>query len=387
MKRVFVLSLFLCAFTCGLYAQAVDTTVCDVVKNPKSFDGKTVRIKGTVVAGFDQFIVKDGDCGYPVNGIWLSYPQGTKGKAGPVALLQLFPAHDFAGTVAAPTRTPVALEKSKDFKQFDSLLSQSHNKGTGVCLGCARNEVNATLVGRLDSVADTSVKHNAAGKAVSLGGFGNMNAYPARLVLQSVTGVSAKEVDFSASDAATKGGMTPISEDQGFYDPLAAAQKAAAGLGASPAGVSAQKDAAVYGKPGERNGTNGVFVASGIANEVSPKEEALNEHDSPDGVIYNCTFNTNRLDREAHTLAMLHLGHHVSDLRSPEIAQQTALPYILEYNAWMITTAASMGNGGKFLTLPGGFMVWNSSWPPADSTAKIVDAITNFLGKEAMLSR
>jgi len=36
------------------------------------------------------------------------------------------------------TRTPVTLDKSKDFKQFDSLLSQPHQKGLDMCLGCAR---------------------------------------------------------------------------------------------------------------------------------------------------------------------------------------------------------------------------------------------------------
>ena len=87
--------------------RSVDTTVCDVVKNPQSFNGKMVRIKGTVVAGFDEFVIKDSgpDCGYQVNGIWLSYPQGTKGKAGPVAVVEVQPAHNFAGTYTAPTRT------------------------------------------------------------------------------------------------------------------------------------------------------------------------------------------------------------------------------------------------------------------------------------------
>ena len=62
MKRIFGLGpVCVCACACGLYAQVVDTTVCDVLKNPKSFDGKIVRIKGTVVAGFDQFVVKDTD--------------------------------------------------------------------------------------------------------------------------------------------------------------------------------------------------------------------------------------------------------------------------------------------------------------------------------------
>ena len=89
MKRLFVVVCLLFGFGLGLHAQVVDTTVCDVVKKPEPFNGKMVRIKGTVVAGFDEFVIKDAkdpDCGFPVNAIWLSYPQGTKGRAGAAAI-------------------------------------------------------------------------------------------------------------------------------------------------------------------------------------------------------------------------------------------------------------------------------------------------------------
>ncbi|MGB6696148.1 MAG: hypothetical protein WBE56_18310, partial [Terracidiphilus sp.] len=63
MKRWFVVAFAMLGFACGVHAQVapqvVDTTVCDVVKKPAPFDGKMVRIKGTVIAGFDQFAIKD----------------------------------------------------------------------------------------------------------------------------------------------------------------------------------------------------------------------------------------------------------------------------------------------------------------------------------------
>src|ERR1700692_4539770 len=97
-------------------------------------------------------MVKGGGCGQQVNGIWLSYPEGTKAKSGPWTMLQLQPAKNFAGTVTAVERTPVQLDKNKDFKQFDALLA-APNKGNGMCLGCGRYAVSATLVGRLDGAA------------------------------------------------------------------------------------------------------------------------------------------------------------------------------------------------------------------------------------------
>jgi hypothetical protein len=210
-------------FGCDLYAQAaapVDTTVCDVVKKPQAFDGKIVRIKGTVVAGFDEFVIKDStdpNCGYPVNAIWLDYPAGTKGKAGPAAMLVIQPAKNFAGKFTPMARTPVTLDKSKDFKQFDSLLAQKHEKGADMCLGCTRYEVTATLVGRMDSVADATLERDATGKIVGFGGFGNMNAYPARLVLESVTDVTPKEIDYSKNDDETKGNEAGGGGDQRRY--------------------------------------------------------------------------------------------------------------------------------------------------------------------------
>jgi len=47
-------------------------------------------------------------------------------------------------------------------------------------------------VGRLDTVADASIKRDASGKIVGFGGFGNMNAYPARLVARIGVGRDAE---------------------------------------------------------------------------------------------------------------------------------------------------------------------------------------------------
>ena len=117
MKRLLALTAFATLAACGLHAQAVSTTVCDVMKNPASFDGKTVTIKGTVVASFDQFVLNDGDCNKEVSGIWLEYPAGSKAKAGPVVMVELQPAKNFAGTAAASNRAAVTLNKSKANKR------------------------------------------------------------------------------------------------------------------------------------------------------------------------------------------------------------------------------------------------------------------------------
>jgi hypothetical protein len=414
MKKVLILACLIFGFGCNLYSQAaapVDTTVCDVVKKPQALNGQIVRIKGTVIAGFDEFVITDAtdpNCGYPVNAIWLAYPPGTKGKAGPATMVEIQPAKNFTGTVTPPTRAAVTLDKGKDFKQFDSLLAQKHEKGADMCLGCTRYEVTATLVGRLDSVADATLKRDPSGKIVGFGGFGNMNAYPARLVLETVSDVTPKEIDFSKNDDETKGGATAGGNGADMYGAgpgcggggcvggggangidlngaIAAAQKAANGLAAGPPKDAAIRASAVYGKAGDHS--TGVFTANGPSNEASPADEQLGTKDSPDGVLFNCTFNSDRLQGDSLTRAVMHMGEHISELRNPDPGNESAPPYVLESDAWVVTAVSAALSGQKFLSLPGGYVIWDSNWSVADRTDKMESVLKDYLVNEAALGR
>lgn len=402
MRRLFALILFTCVATCGLYAQAIDTTVCAVLKDPASFDGKTVRIKGTVVAGFDQFVVNDADCGDDVNGIWLAYPSGTKAKSGPAAIVELEPAHDFAGKVAPEAHPAVPLTRDKEFKQFDMLLSQRHDQNGGVCLGCPRYRVQATLVGRLDAVATAGVQRDASGKIVGLDGFGNLNDYPVRLILESVADVTPEQINYSASDAAVKKAQPnstgesdmwrAMATDQGFsegsdqaqrfLDPIATSQKLAAALAPSPTADQIKVDVALLPKGKEQNG---VTIGYGTVNEAATV--ARGTVDSPDGVLYICTFNRDRLPDLALTFALLHAMQQVSDIRSPRPGNDNAPLYFFESNAWMVTATGAAAAGTEYLTLPGGYLIWNAHWPDALKTGNIESALNDFLAKEDLLAK
>lgn len=380
MKRLLVTTLLLATSIC-LRAQVVDATVCDILKNPVSFNGKIVRIKGTAVAGFDQFAIQGKGCGQRVDAIWLSYPEGTKGKAGPAAVLNLQPAKNFGVDVANVDRAAVTLDKSKDFKQFDSLLSAQYKSG-GMCLGCEKNIVNATMVGRLDGVADASLKRDSARRFIGFGGFGNLNAYSARLVLQSVSEVSAQEIDYSKAAQAAKG------EQQADYisgDPLAGAHKLAGAFGAGNSfGEQIEHAANAFGKQGD---DNGVEVGFGPANEASAKTEGKGSASSPDGVLFNCTFNMDRLKGDALGRAMVNVGAHIADLRSPPSGLENAGIYELEYRGWTTTALMAIASSQKTVTLPGGVLLWNAAWPMIDRDSQLNAAITSFLADEELLVR
>lgn len=393
MKRSIVLTGLLMGFACSLHGQApaqpVDTTVCEVMNKPAAFDGKIVRIKATAMAGFDQFAIKDAadpNCGYPVNVIWLDYPAGTKGKAGPAALVTVQPARNFTGKYTPPTRTPVTLDKNSDFKQFDSALARKHEKGLDMCLGCTQNEVTAVFVGRLDGVAEAGLTYDASGKIVGFGGFGNMNAYPARLVLQSVSNVTPKEIDFSKNDEETKG--TPMEDPSvaqlDVYGAITAAQKAAEALPPGPTKDAALKASTIFGKMGEHPG---IYEFYGVANEAQPKDEQLGAKDSADGVLFNCTFSSDRLQGYALTRAVIHVGEHIAELRQPTSPNEAMPAFVLESDAWVVTAVTAVTGGQKYLTLPGGYLVWNTKWSGDERNDKMTQMLKDYLTNGAMLSR
>lgn len=405
MKRFAAIIAF-CATSFCLHAQVVNTTVCDVLKDPASFNGKMVQLKGLVTAGFDQFEITDKGCGVQVNAIWLDYPEGTHGKAGPVALLQLQPARNFTGTVQPPPATPVKLDKDANFKNFDSLLSTVH-KINGMCLGCNRYAVTATLVGRLDGVAKAGLQRDKAGKITSIAGFGNLNGYPARLVLESVSDLTPQEVDYSKSDPIAKDdkpdatktvGLDPDAANMmhGFHSPginmsldliqqLGGIDKAAQAFPKdSPAQLAIERAAAAYGGKGEHNG---VITGYGATNEVSAKGEAQGAKDSPDGVLYNCSFNMSRLEEDAMYRALVHLGEHIADLRKPPTDAPLNSIFDMEYQGWATTVLDAVGSRQRTLTLPGGYMLWNELWPAGDRQNLLERSIQDYLLKMEFLTR
>ena len=84
--------------------------------------------------------------------------------------------------------------------------------------------------------------------------------------------------------------------------------------------------------------------------------------------------------------ALEHMGDHIATLRAPP-ADGDLQPYIIEDNAWVITAVAAAMAGQKTLTLPGGYLLWNSAWPAADRTKLVDEGITSFLGDWAALKK
>jgi hypothetical protein len=376
-KRFVFIFVCLVAAAGFLPAQTVDTTVCDILAHPKSFDGKMVRIKGTVIAGFDEFVVKDASCKQPVNAIWLAYPAGSKAKAGPAAVVQLQLARNSSGQTSEASRVPVVLDKSKDFKQFDSLLAAPF-KGPGRCLGCPRSTVTATLTGSLDGVDGPGLVKDASGMFTSVKGFGNLTRYSARLVLQSVADVEKHDIDYSKAAALPKSNPDP---DSGS-DPVAAAHKAAKAFGAgNPFGEQIERAATAFGAPAK---DNGVTVSFSGGSEVPNEDGEKPGVDSTDGLRFIAIFDKDRLKGTALQEAIAHTGTHIADFREGKLDGSL---FELEENAWKVTFFSAAANRDNSLTLPGGYVTWNIALPQDERANSMTSALVGYLTGWAALAQ
>jgi hypothetical protein len=348
-------------------AQVVESTVCDILANPRSFDGKIVRIKGVVTSGFEEFAIEGSGCNQIVNAIWLTYPEGTKGKAGPSAFLRLQLGKNSLAAVTNVSRTPVTLDKNKDFKDFDSLLA-TPAKTNGMCLGCPKFTVTATLVGRLDGTKDTGLIRDSSGKVTGLVGFGNLNRYNARLVLQSVSDVSSQEIDYAKGGAAAPD--DGVSANRSFTPGV-------------PTADQVKRAADAFGAPGE---DNGVSVGFGGANEIPKDDTTKSSANSPDGLLFDARFDGDQLKGPAMALALSHVGTHIADIRSPQLGASNLISYGAEFRAWQTTILNAISAKVRILTLPGGYVIYSQSWSNSELGKNAYDGISGFLANWANIT-
>lgn len=345
-------------------AQVADVGVCELVGHPTKYDGQTVRVKGTVQVGFDSFLMLGDTCS---SVLWLSYPAGTRAKSGPATVLDLQLAAN-AGAPAGKVRPPVQLVRDKDFDTFDTLLSQKP-KTSGMCLGCVRNDVTATLTGRFDGTLTPGLQRDSTGKITGLDGFGNLNVYGARLVVTQVTGAAGKEVDYA--------GAAKVSGDNagsgGDKDYLGAAKKAADAFPkGSDGAMKIAAAAAAYGGPGEQNGV--VIEFGGVA-DVPEGEGTRAAQSYPGGLVVRARFDPDKLKGDALARAIVHDGAEINDLRA------TTVPGLgqMEQDGFQAVLLETIGARQKSLTLPGGYVVWDTTWTPAENSGKASAALTRYL--------
>ena len=147
-----------------------DATVCQIVSHLRAFDGKMIRVRGLVVEGLEWFFLKSGDCRLD-----LALPKGD-GELGPMATYMPSP--------EPRTRAKFDVKRDENYNKLVKYVSVGFQPcpGFGLCLGCDRYEVTATLTGLVEA--------SKWGQP----GFGHMNMGSARLVIRSVGDVAPVDI-------------------------------------------------------------------------------------------------------------------------------------------------------------------------------------------------
>jgi hypothetical protein len=140
-------------------------------------------------------------------------------------------------------------------------------------------------------------------------------------------------------------------------------------------------------QPDKEGEDNGVEIGFGTPNEVPKNDGPKGDKKSPDGLLINCTFDIDRLKGDGLARAITHVGTHIADLRDPQPNAAELTAYGLEYRAWQTTALSAVAAQQKTLTLPGGYLLWNSAWPAADRSEMVDEEITSFLREWAVLKK
>jgi hypothetical protein len=181
---VVLLSTVLAHFAQALEVETpIKTTLCELVKTPEGFNGKTLTMRGHILIGFENFQLDLSDCrGGAIGNIWLEYGRGPKRQ----------PTIWCCGDISP--RDSLRLDMNRDFRAFHRYLT-AQKRGEGCYEGeCHLYDVTATLTGRFD-LRPTVTCPDGKSKCPEDGGFGHFGTSAARLVIQSVSDVTTKPID------------------------------------------------------------------------------------------------------------------------------------------------------------------------------------------------
>ncbi len=121
------------------------------------------------------------------------------------------------------------------------------------------------------------------------------------------------------------------------------------------------------------------MFGSGPANEALASREGKGDHDSPDGVLFNCSFDNARLKGNALAVATVYVGREIAQIRDPQ-ATGNGLDFAdVEYNGMQTAALYAVASGLKTLTMPGAYLVWNLAWVPADRDQNMDEALTRYV--------
>ncbi|HWC99983.1 MAG TPA: hypothetical protein VG456_24655 [Candidatus Sulfopaludibacter sp.] len=163
--------------------EPIKTTLCELASAPERFNGRIVAVRGPIQIAFENFTFSLSECeSRKVDDVWLEYGRGPKQQPTTWCCGDMVP------------RDTLILVQDKEFRRFHRYLTDEKKERD--CYNCYGFKVTATLTGRFEAVDTQPCPGDGKGHCCEFGGgFGHFGASCARLVIQRVTGVVAKQVD------------------------------------------------------------------------------------------------------------------------------------------------------------------------------------------------
>ena len=174
---LFAIGFLLCGaatFPQGVPVAAVDVSLCNVAKDPKAFDGKSIRVKGTFHVSFEVFTVSEKGCDIE-NGAWVAFGGDVPGIVTSLANDNV----RRSGVDMTVNGTSYGIKKDDNFRRLYALLAARRGEE-------AMYRVTATVTG----VFLSGDEQKGGDGKTSFGGYGHLGCC-SLLVIQEVGGASS----------------------------------------------------------------------------------------------------------------------------------------------------------------------------------------------------
>jgi len=182
-----------------VHSKPIETTVCEILRNPSAFNNKLVRARGQVSVSFEYSLLQSEGC--LDNAIWFAFAD----EAGALGLGAMVKGNEKPrGRNSTGTRVPplsVKLVRDSNFERFEHYMTVKakakpcFNPPTQATpADCGVDRVTATFIGRIDGVSNAVHKAHLKrklGEGTDWKGFGHMGMFDAQLVVEQVEDVQA----------------------------------------------------------------------------------------------------------------------------------------------------------------------------------------------------
>ena len=162
-------------------AQESPLNFCDIAKSPKSFDGKMVRVRGTLSVHFEDFSLAGGNCDTQ-QGIWLTFGGDVPG----IVASTFNDSFRKRGVNIKVNGVPYGIKKDENFRRLYALIAARHG-------GNPAYRVTATLVGQF--FAGTELKQSN-GQTV-FGGYGHLGCCALLVITEVLDAESVPHADLN----------------------------------------------------------------------------------------------------------------------------------------------------------------------------------------------